>query len=49
MSNCKRNLESNFYQVITATKKKDLDAIDFPCTLVVWNDTEVTRDKTLPF
>lgn len=47
MGNCKRNLKSNFYQVITATEKEDLDAIDFPCTVVVWNDTEETRNEAI--
>lgn len=38
---------TKFYQVITATEKEDLDSIEFPCTIIVWEPTEEARGEAV--
>lgn len=38
---------TQFYQVITADSKEDLDSIEFPCTVIVWEPTEEARAEAV--
>lgn len=38
---------TQFYQVILAKEKKDLESIEFPCTVIVWWYTEEARKEAV--
>ena len=38
-------MNNSFYQIISATSKEDLEDIEFPCTIIVWRDTEEAREE----